>query len=129
MVRTTLVEGAVKVSGSTDQRPVVLAPGEQALWGEDNQLAVRKVDLAQAVAWKNGKVNFNHSDVATVMRELSRWYDVDNTFEGEKPNITLSGEVYRNTNASNVLDILAFYDLDCRIVNQQGVKQIIVRKK
>jgi len=129
MVRTTLVEGAVKVSAGTDQGPVVLAPGEQALGAAGNPLKVKKVDVAQAMAWKNGKFNFNDSDVATVMRELSRWYDVDITFEGEKPNITLSGEVYRNTNASNVLDILAFYDLDCRIVNQQGIKQIIVRKK
>jgi len=129
LVRTTLVEGAVKVSANADQRPVMLAPGEQALWAEGSQPTVRKVDVAQAVAWKNGKFNFNDSDVATVMRELSRWYDVDVVFEGEKPDITLSGEVYRNTNASNVLDILAFYDLDCRIVNQQGVKQIIVRKK
>ncbi|MGV3762019.1 FecR family protein [Parapedobacter sp.] len=129
LVRTTLVEGEVKVNGSNDQRAVVLAPGEQALWAEGDQLTVRKVDVAQAVAWKDGKFNFNHSDVATVMRELSRWYDVDVVFEGEKPQIELSGEVYRNTNASNVLDILAFYDLDCRIVNQQGIKQIIVRKK
>ena len=129
LLRTTLVEGAVKVSASADQQPVMLAPGEQAQWVEGNPLAVSKVDVAQVVAWKNGKFNFNHSDVATVMRELSRWYDVDVVFEGEKPDITLSGEVYRNTNASNVLDILAFYDLDCRIVNQQGVKQIIVRKK
>ena len=129
LVRTTLVEGEVKVNGTTNERPVVLAPGEQAQWAEGNQLTVRKVDVAQAVAWKNGKFNFNDSDVATVMRELSRWYDVDVVFEGEKPDMTLSGEVYRNTNASNVLDILAFYDLDCRIVNQQDVKQIIVRKK
>jgi Fe2+-dicitrate sensor, membrane component len=129
LVRTTLVEGAVKVSAGTDQRPVVLAPGEQALGAAGSPLKVRKVDVTQAVAWKNGKFNFNDSDVPTVMRELSRWYDVDIVFEGEKPNMTLSGEVYRNTNASNVLDILAFYDLDCRIVNQQGVKQIIVRKK
>src|SRR3546814_1319112 len=93
----------------------MLAPGEQAQWIEGNPLAVSKVDVAQVVAWKNGKFNFNHSDVATVMREVSRWYDVDVVFEGEKPDITLSGEVYRNTNASNVLDILAFYDLDCRI--------------
>jgi len=129
LVRTTLVEGAVRVSADSDQRPVMLAPGEQALWAEGSPLTVRKVDVAQAVAWKNGKFNFNDSDVATVMRELSRWYDVDVIVEGEQPDITLSGEVYRNTNASNVLDILAFYDLDCRIVNQQGVKQIIVRKK
>lgn len=129
LVRTTLVEGAVKVSGGTGQRPVLLAPGEQAQWTEGNPLAVKKADIAQAVAWKNGKFNFNHSDVATVMRELSRWYDVEVAFDGEMPDITLSGEVYRNTNASKVLDILAFYDLDCRIVNQQGVKQIIVRKQ
>ena len=129
LVRTTLVEGEVKVNGSSDQQPVVLAPGQQAQWAEGNPLTVRKVDVARAVAWKNGKFNFNDSDVATVMRELSRWYDVDVVFEGEKPDKTLSGEVYRNSNASIVLDILAFYDLDCRIVNQQGVKQIIVRKK
>jgi len=129
LVRTTLVEGAVKVIGSANQQSVVLSPGEQARWTEGKPLSIGKADIAQVVAWKDGKFNFNSSDVATVMRELSRWYDVDIVFEGEKPRITLSGEVYRNTNASNVLDILAFYDLDCRIVNQQGIKKIIVRKK
>lgn len=61
------------------------------------------------------------------MRQLSRWYDVEVVFKGKKPEITLSGEVYRNTHASKVLEILSFYKLNCRIETVNGVKQIIIQ--
>lgn len=127
VVKTTLVEGAVKVGRTTKHRSVILQPGQQAMLDQYNHLSVKQVDVSDALAWKNGKFSFNHADIGTVMRQLSRWYDVEVVFKGKIPNVKLSGEVYRNTNASNVLKILSFYNLNCRIETIKGVKQIVIQ--
>lgn len=127
VVKTTLIEGSVKVVETDKQKSVILRPGQQASIDRYSQLSVKQADVSDAVAWKNGKFSFKQSDIGIVMRQLSRWYNVDVIFKGKKPNITLSGEVYRNTNASKVLEILSFYNLDCRIETVGGVKQIIIQ--
>ncbi|QNL48075.1 FecR domain-containing protein [Olivibacter sp. SDN3] len=126
-VKTTLVEGSVKVAGTANQQAVILQPGQQAALDEHSRLSVKQADISDAMAWKNGKFSFKHSDIGTVMRQLSRWYGVEVIFQGEKPNIMLSGEVYRNTNASKVLEILSFYDLDCKIEMNDGIKRIVIQ--
>lgn len=127
VVKTTLIEGSVKVVETDKQKSVILRPGQQASIDRYSQLSVKQADVSDAVAWKNGKFSFKHSDIGMVMRQLSRWYNVDVVFKGKKPNVNLSGEVYRNTNASKVLEILSFYNLDCRIETVGGVKQIIIQ--
>ncbi len=37
------------------------------------------------MAWKSGIFNFNNLDLATVMNQVSRWYNVDVRYEGGKP--------------------------------------------
>src|SRR5690606_26694388 len=44
LVRTTLVEGSVKVIGSANQQSVVLSPGEQARWTEGKPLSIGKAN-------------------------------------------------------------------------------------
>ncbi|MGK6350713.1 FecR domain-containing protein [Parapedobacter sp. DT-150] len=126
-VKTTLVEGLVKVIESNHQRMVMLQPGQQAALSGSSRLSVRPVNTADAIAWKNGKFNFNDSDIGSIMRQLSRWYDVEVIFEGKMPNITLWGGMYRNTNASKALEILLFYDLDYRIETVDGAKRIVIQ--
>lgn len=126
-VKTTLVEGAVKVARIAHKGSVILQPGQQAALDKSNHLSVKQADISDVVAWKNGKFSFKQADIDVVMRQLSRWYDVKVIFKGKKPNITLSGEVYRNTHASKVLEILSFYNLDCQIETTGEVKQIIIQ--
>lgn len=125
-VKTTLAEGAVKIVETDRHRNVVLEPGQQATLDSGNRLSVAQVDVSDAIAWKNGKLNFNQSDIYAVARQLSRWYNVDVVFKGKAANIHLSGEVYRNTNASKVLEILSFYNLNCKIETDNGVKRIVI---
>ncbi|MBK8953668.1 MAG: DUF4974 domain-containing protein [Chitinophagaceae bacterium] len=40
------------------------------------------VDVDEVIAWKTGWFVFNRLDVATIMRQVSRWYDLDVVFEG-----------------------------------------------
>jgi transmembrane sensor len=73
------------------------------------------VDLTQALAWKNGLFNFNGSDLRSVMRQLERWYDIKVQFEGPVPNDVFRGEMYRNVNLSDVLDMLREMDVKFRM--------------
>ncbi|SJN47002.1 FecR family protein [Sphingobacterium sp. JB170] len=124
--KTTLLEGSVKILEKKTKRTAVLKPGQQASLGKNNKLMVKNVAAGDAVAWKDGLFRFNHSDIEIVMRQMSRWYDVEVEFEGEEPAIKLWGEVYRNVNASQALEILTYFNLKYRIETKDGVKKIII---
>ena len=49
------------------------------------------------------------------MRQLSRWYNVDVTYEGVASDLTFSGKINRSVNASEVLEILQFTGVNFRI--------------
>lgn len=109
---TTLLEGRVKVS-----RPAVfeqiLFPGEQALAGQE--LQVIKVDPLTAVAWKNGLFKFENANIYTIMKQFSRWYNVEVAYEGKIPDNKFTGEVYRNMDASKALRILSYAKIKFRV--------------
>lgn len=115
-VKTTLLEGSVKVtaqSGST-----TIKPGEQADL-KDGKLSVNEVDVDDVVAWKNGYFSFKDDDLRAVMRQISRWYNVDITYDGNIPQRKFSGEIARNTNISQMLDILSFKKIHYKISGDQ----------
>ncbi|WAC39000.1 FecR family protein [Pedobacter sp. SL55] len=104
--KTTLLEGAVKVAaGGTE---VKLKPGEQAKFSAVNtQLVVDKnIDPDQYVAWKNEVFAFNNEDLKSVMRQISRWYDIDVVYKGKITTEKYFGEIPRSANLSEVFKIL-----------------------
>jgi transmembrane sensor len=105
-VNTTLLEGAVRVTGAG--RTTLLKPDQQSRIYNDGRSEVkRQVDTRAVVAWKNGNFQFDSDDIRSIMRQISRWYDVEVVYSGEVPGSTYSGEVSRNTNLVNVLKILS----------------------
>jgi len=104
VVRTTLLEGAVKVM--KDAASAVLAPGEQALLDQTGEVRLaRDADLEQVMAWKNGQFVLKEADIRTVMRQIERWYDVEVVFEDDIRD-KFYVDMSRNTNLSNVFRIL-----------------------
>ncbi|MFB2118728.1 FecR family protein [Parapedobacter sp. 2B3] len=103
-VRTTLVEGSVLVRPQQGRHihSVTLAPGEAALLGQDD-ITVIPVDAMETVAWKDGKFMFNDSDIRSIMRRISRWYDVDVQYTGDVTGITFTGSVSRFDDIHDVL--------------------------
>ena len=102
-MKVTLLEGSVQVSKGIANE--LLKPGQQAHVLNDISVATN-VDLEQVMAWKNGYFSFDNTDLYSVMRQISRWYDVEIVYEGKIPNRKFGGEISRNTNASQVLKIL-----------------------
>lgn len=120
-INTTLVQGKVKVQlGSTGA--VVLQPGQQARTQNGGLKILPKVDVDQVTAWKNGVFNFEGVDLPGVMRQLSRWYDVEVIYAGKIPERRFGGEIQRGLELKQVLDILEEVGIKFKI---QG-KQLIV---
>lgn len=115
LVKTTLIEGGIRVDddaavGPSSQSSYELRPGEQALLHRDHASSthiVADADIDAAVAWKNGYFNFNKADIQTIMRQLSRWYDIDVSFRGNKGNERVFfGGIQRNLPLSSIFSIL-----------------------
>jgi ferric-dicitrate binding protein FerR (iron transport regulator) len=105
-MRTTLIEGSIKVIKGLNS--IVLKPGEQAAAGkgDGNMRIIRESDIEEAIAWKNGRFQFSNMDMKTIMRELERWYDVDVEFQGDVPDIRIGGSIHKDMNLSTVLEFL-----------------------
>ncbi len=78
--KTTLAEGSVKVSQGTHN--VVLKPGQQGVVANKNtEIKVQEANLKQILAWKEGYFLFKDDNIRDVMKQISRWYNVDIEYE------------------------------------------------
>ncbi|MGN6435681.1 MAG: FecR family protein [Agriterribacter sp.] len=125
-VKTTLLEGSVKVSLDNNES-ALLQPGEQVGIGKNGKMKVSgDVDVDAVMAWKNGYFSFNKTDMATLMREISRWYDVEIEYAGAVPDRKFGGEISRSSNASDVLKIMEESKVYFKI---EGKKIIVLPEK
>ena len=104
-IKTTLVEGAVEIVNLQSNIVNKLKPGEQSIIREA-ATDIRKVDIECHTAWKNGYFYFKHTPFEEVMRQLSRWYDVEVVYKANIPQDTFSGEMDRDLTLNAVLKLL-----------------------
>ncbi|SHF29725.1 FecR family protein [Pedobacter caeni] len=119
-IRTTLLEGSVKVKESGHQ--AILKPGQQAVL-KGNTIKVDEADTEMATAWKEGYFMFKNASLQTLMRQLSRWYDVEVIYAGDIPPTLFSGKVHRNTSLAQTLELLSFSKVNFKI---EGKKMSIL---
>jgi ferric-dicitrate binding protein FerR (iron transport regulator) len=109
-IKTTLLEGAVKVSVpgiAGNQSSKFLKPGQQAGINKEGKINVMdNADTEEAVAWKNGRFQYNSTDLKTIFRQIARWYDVEVEYKGNI-NLHCTGQLTRNVNVSKVFEKLA----------------------
>lgn len=103
-VKTTLFEGSVKVKNlrGVKEGNVILKPGQQSIINE-GVIKVTKADVDEVLAWKNGVFVFNDEPLESIMKKVSRWYDVEVVYEGVDKNKLFGGSVSRFDNVSKVL--------------------------
>jgi transmembrane sensor len=106
-IKVTLLEGKVRVGQG--KAVALLAPGQQAQVPHASSGAIKvasDVDLDKVVAWKNGKFQFGEAaEVEDVLRQLSRWYDVEFEYQGDIKG-QIGGAISRNVPISQVLNLL-----------------------
>ncbi|WP_207514016.1 FecR family protein [Longitalea luteola] len=112
-VKATLFEGKVRfVNSGENNQSVILKPGQQAQVNETGHLQVKSnTDLEEVVAWKNGEFLFQRADIATLMRQVARWYNIEVIYPNGKPKDNFSGKIGRNVNLSQLLEILKYSEV------------------
>jgi ferric-dicitrate binding protein FerR (iron transport regulator) len=120
-VKTTLLEGSVKFVSGTNIN--MLRPGQQSQLASNGLIkVVSNVDVDEVVAWKNGMFDFDNAGIETVMRQLSRWYDVEIEYKG-KTDDQFIAEMRRNIKLSDALKAL---ELTGKVKFEIQGKKIIV---
>ncbi|QNK63629.1 FecR domain-containing protein [Pedobacter sp. PAMC26386] len=118
VTKTTLLEGSVQLENGTKIN--TLKPGQQAIVNKDGDVRLITVDPEQAVAWKNGYFSFNRTSLKEIMKQLSRWYNVDVIYKGKVPiDEEFVGKIKRDAPLSKALDILQFSGLRFEITGHQ----------
>jgi len=116
VVKTTLVEGKVALKVEATGERVLLDPSEQSTL-RGNGISKQTVDVGAYVAWKDGEFNLDNTPLVDMMKQMSRWYDVEVVYEHEVPKERFSGTVSRNVSLQTILALLRISEVDYRIEN------------
>ncbi len=110
-IKTTLLEGSVKVSSGANSTLIV--PGQQAIvsMGLKDAIVKRMVNIDKETAWKNGLFSFDGDDIGTIMRQVARWYDIRVQYADNLPNEKYYGEISKSSNLADVFKILELNNL------------------
>lgn len=117
--KTTLVEGSVSLRNASKNK--LLKPGEQASVLSGGQIVSRFVDVEAAIAWKNGLFYFRDSGIEEVMRQAARWYNIEVKYVGKIPIRQFTGKVSRNVNISELLSMLRYAGVNCRLADNKVI--------
>lgn len=102
VLKTTLLEGAVRLRGKNSV--AVLAPGQQALlYYKGDDINVRQVKTAEAVAWKDGYFIFKETNLRDIMNQISRWYDVEIEYQCDTRDKSFGGIYSKDKDINELL--------------------------
>lgn len=103
--QTTLAKGKVKILKGLQFK--ILKPGQAAFTSKSSKnIQIEDTDLEKDLAWKNNEFIFNGDDLMSIMKEVSRWYDVEVVYKGNFNEHKYFGAVSRSKNISEVLKML-----------------------
>ena len=117
-VKTTLLEGSVKII--KNKMTGMLKPGQQAQLATDGKLSITDdTDINAVMAWKNGQTLFVNEDIKTIMRRVSRWYDIDVEYQGDMPGRLFTGGISRESNLSVLLKVLELNKIHFKMIGKK----------
>ncbi|SHL97329.1 FecR family protein [Chitinophaga sp. CF418] len=102
-IKTTLIDGRIRITGST----IILKPGQQVVESANEPLSVlTDVNIEKEIAWKNGIFYFEDASLPLVMKQLARWYNIEVLYKGAVPELRINGKMDRNLTLQGVMDFL-----------------------
>ena len=115
VTKTTLIEGLVEVSVDDNPLTEILKSGQQAELSGTTLSVVKDVNMDEVLAWKDGFFHFESADLQSIMRQFSRWYDVEVQYEGVISDERFFVIMNRKSTLRSVLNALQANDINFRI--------------
>lgn len=103
-INTTLLSGSIKIRNLSSGKSSLLSPGQQSRIVKDKDpIIIKTVNAEDAISWKNGYFLFDNQDIKSIMKTMSRWYDVDIEYNHYNKNERFGGTFSRASNISEIL--------------------------
>lgn len=102
--KVTLLEGRINLSNQSNNK--TLKPGQQAVISNGEMEINNDAVIDHEIAWKNGLFDFQNDDLPTIMRQISRWYNVEIVTNGSKNSGHFTGSMRKSAGISEVLKML-----------------------
>lgn len=99
-IKTTLLEGSIKLS--FEEENVIVKPEQQVKW-DSNKFLIKKVDINEVTAWKNGYFRFSATPLIDVMKKIARWYDLEIDYTEVPTDVKIDAVIRRDNKLSSVL--------------------------
>lgn len=105
-IKTTLVEGRVKVNSSSNE--LYLDPSYQAVVDRENgSLKKQLVKTELYTSWKDGNYYFENESIETILKTISRWYDFEYEFQTPAAKeIQFTGSISRKQKIETIFQII-----------------------
>lgn len=124
-ISTTLLAGSVQIKNLSSGKSEVLKPGQQAkVFKDQPQISIKAVNAEDFISWKNGYFIFDNQSIKSVMKIMSRWYDVDVVYDNLNREDKFGGTFSR---ASNLSEILHNLEQVGKIHFKMEARKVIVR--
>lgn len=121
---TTLVEGSVLVQSGHGK--ALLKPGENATLAS-GEITVGEADLETDLAWKNGMMEYRGENLEAIMKDISRWYDIEVVFDGQIPQRKFVVSVPRSAKLSTLLKVLQLSKVNFSMKEGSSGRTLIVK--
>lgn len=118
--KAILTEGRIRVSNGTHREE--LTPG-QSVVSTSGGLAIARVDIEEALAWKEGYFYFNNKSIAEIVDELALWYGLEVDMQLPSSRKEYVGGIKRSSTLAAVCALL--HDLSGNQFRIAGKKLLV----
>jgi transmembrane sensor len=106
-IKTTLIEGSLKITANRSGESKLLRPGQQAHFAKGNLVVNDKLNVDHVMAWKEGRFVFDHKSIPEIMEAIGPWYNVNFIYRGGIPTGQFSASFNRSSPLTEVIKILS----------------------
>ncbi|HAH72360.1 MAG TPA: iron dicitrate transport regulator FecR, partial [Butyricimonas virosa] len=104
-IETVLEEGSVRMSQGKDA--VILSPGNKAVYLPNEPIQLTTVNTELYTAWRHGQYIFMEESVENILKQLSRWYDIEVFYSNEAAkSVVFSGDVRKYDDINTLLEAM-----------------------
>ena len=104
-IETVLEKGSVRMSQGKDA--VILIPGNKAVYLPNEPIRLTTVNTELYTAWRHGQYIFMNESVENILKQLSRWYDIEVFYSNEAAkSVVFSGDVRKYDNINTLLEAM-----------------------
>lgn len=104
-IETVLEEGSVRMSQGKDA--VILSPGNKAVYLPNEPIQLTTVNTELYTAWRHWQYIFMEESVENILKQLSRWYDIEVFYSNEAAkSVVFSGDVRKYDDINTLLEAM-----------------------